>query len=255
MRLYAILAGGERADWAALDPFSPHVGTKVVLPYFFYLIEHPQGRVLFDTGAQPSLASDPRSRLGDEDDNWEILMTENDGVVPKLAELGVRAEDIDHVVLSHLHYDHCGGIEFLPNAVFHVQRAELEFARKPPVYQAGLYVPADFGHPVNWHEIDGDHDLFGDRTVRIIATTGHTPGHQSLLAQLPGQPIILVGDAAYLPETMAARHLPSVVWRPDEMVASWERLENLATETGAQMLFTHDIGYQRNLRTAPDFYA
>lgn len=252
--LYAVLAGGERADWATLDPFSPNVGTKVVIPYFFYVVMHACGTVLVDTGAHPSLAHDPRSRLGAEADHWEILMSDDDSVVNKLAILGISPADVTDVVVSHLHYDHAGGLALLPNARVHVQRAELEFAQRPAVYQRGLYVAADFDGTRHWHTIDGDYDLFDDGAVRIVSTPGHTPGHQSALVKLEAGAVLLAADAAYLPENMTERHLPAVVWSPDAMVASWRRIEELAAETSARVLFTHDLGYARKVRLAPEPY-
>src|SRR6266571_5301329 len=73
MRLYAFHCGGERAKLAAFDPFDPDAGATIDIPYFFFLIQHPRGTVVFDSGAHPSLATNPRERLGDEADNWEIV--------------------------------------------------------------------------------------------------------------------------------------------------------------------------------------
>lgn len=255
VKLFAFHCGGERADWAALDPFDPHVGTKIVIPYFFYLVQHPDGNVLFDTGAHPSLVNNPRARLGAVADAFEVLLTPDDSLRHRLASVGLSAIDITHVAHSHLHYDHCGGIEFLSGAEFLIQRSELSFAHSPPVYQRSLFVRADFDHAVQWTELDGTKDVFGDGLVVLFPTPGHTPGHQSMLVRLKRKTLILVGDAAYLPEKMKARALPPVVWNPDSMVSSWEHIEDLQKSFHATLLFTHDLDYERTTRLAPeDFY-
>src|SRR5438270_2204446 len=125
MKLYAFHGGGEIGDMAIFDPFAPDVGTKINIPYFFYLIRHPQGNVLFDTGGHPDLIDNPRARLGAAADAFELIMRRGDDAVSKLSTMGLTPDDIDHVVLSHLHYDHAGCIEFFPHATFYAQRAEL----------------------------------------------------------------------------------------------------------------------------------
>lgn len=256
MKLFAFHCGGERADWAALDPFDPRVGTKVVIPYFCYLIRHPEGNVLFDSGGHPDLVRNPRARLGPVADSFEVLMALDDDVTSKLASVGLEPGDVAHVAHSHLHYDHCGGIEALAHAEFYIQGAELAFANAPPAYQSTIFVRADFDHPVHWRELDGEHDIFGDGRVVLFPTPGHTPGHQSMLVRLDGGAVILVGDAAYLPEKMKARALPPILWSPDKMIESFERIEELQRATGAELLFTHDLDYAVATRLAPErFYS
>jgi len=255
VKLFAFHCGGERADWAALDAFDHRVGTKVVIPYFFYLVQHPNGNVLFDSGAHPDLVANARARLGAVADAFEVLMTADDRIERKLASVGLSAIDITHVAHSHLHYDHCGGIESVRHAEFLIQRSELSFACSPPVYQRGLFVRADFDHAVRWTELSGEKDVFGDGRVVLFPTPGHTRGHQSMLVRLQRQAVILVGDAAYLPEKMKARALPPVVWEPDTMVSSWEHIEDLQRSYDATLLFTHDLDYERTTRLAPrDWY-
>jgi glyoxylase-like metal-dependent hydrolase (beta-lactamase superfamily II) len=251
VKLSAFHCGGERADWAALDAFDPRVGTKVVIPYFFYLVQHPDGNILFDSGGHPDLAENPRARLGPAADAFEVLMSAEDLIEHKLAAVGLSVMDITHVAHSHLHYDHCGGIEVLKHADFLIQQSELSFAYSPPVYQRNLFVRADFDHPVHWTELKGETDVFGDGRVVLFPTPGHTPGHQSMLVRLDHRAVILVGDAAYLPEKMRARALPPVVWEPDMMVTSWERIEDVQRAHDAVLLFSHDIDYERTTRLAP----
>lgn len=252
MRLYAFHCGTERSDMAIFDPFDENVGTKVLSPYFLYLVDHPRGWVLIDTGLHPGLRTDPHTRLGAAADAFQVDLREDDDVVSKLAMLGLRATDVQHVVQTHLHFDHAGGLEFFPHATVYVQAAELPFAHWPAVYQRGIYVRSDFDHPLDWRELSGEHDLFGDGRIVLVPTPGHTPGHQSVLLRLDGGNVILMADAHYLLEKMRARFLPSVVWSPDAMVASWYRLEEFERLHQATLIATHDLDFETKVRLAPD---
>jgi glyoxylase-like metal-dependent hydrolase (beta-lactamase superfamily II) len=244
VRVYAFHCGGDHADFAVNDPFDENVGKKQYSPYFFYLVEHPEGRVLFDTGLHPQIRTDPAARMGAAAGAFPIEMHEDGDVVPQLGKLGLRAGDIDGVVQSHLHFDHAGGLEFVQHAPVYVQATELRTARNPPPYQADLYTAADFEHDLDWRLLDGDHDLFGDGAVRIVATPGHSPGHQSLLITFEARPpLMLLGDAAYSLEKMRQRRLPAIVWSPDAMVDSWERIERIEREAGAELRCTHEADY------------
>jgi N-acyl homoserine lactone hydrolase len=250
-RLYAFHCGGENTVRALLDPFDSHCGDIVSLPYFFYLIRHPEGDVMFDCGANIQLAVDPRARIGAAADQFDVQLGPKDNVSAQLAMLGLEADEIQHAVQSHLHYDHAGGLEFLTNATVYVQEMEIAFAEHPPVYQQNSYVSADFENVKNWHQLKGDFDLFNDGQVVVFPTPGHTPGHQSLLVKLQEGSIILVGDAAFDHEKMRHRCLPGMLWNPDAMVASWDRIEDMQRRYDAQLVFTHDLDWREKIRLAP----
>jgi N-acyl homoserine lactone hydrolase len=252
MKLYALHCGGEEVDLCEFDPFDTRRGTKAISPFFAYLIDHPQGLTLFDTGANRSFAGDPRARYGARADGFAIRMAPEDHVVRRLEQVGYRAPQVDRVVLSHLHYDHSGNLEDFADAKVVVQRSELIFAHWPPVYQREAFLPKDFAIDAHWIEVEGEYDLFGDGRLVAFPTPGHTPGHQSLLVQLPTKNLILVGDAAYQPDKMSARRLPALVWNPDAMVASWEKLEAWQRKYGAELILTHDLGFVGKTRVAPD---
>ena len=243
LRVLAFHCGGEWSPMGVYDPLDQGGARMVYGPYLLYLVEHAHGRVLFDTGLHTKWKStgDGRIEVGETDD-----------VVSLLARAGVRAEEVEHVVVSHLHYDHAGGLRFFPHATVWVQAAELRFAYAPAVYQRELYDRDDFDHPLRWRELNGSDDIFGDGAVAIIPTPGHTPGHQSLCVELPSGPLVLAADVSYLDAAMRARRLPGVVWNPDAMVASWVALEKLERDRGARLIFTHELEFRTMIRLAPE---
>lgn len=255
MRVFAFHCGGDRSDLSTYDPLDENVGTKVYCPYLFYLVDHPAGRVLFDTGLHPEVATDPIDRLGDAAGAFPVEMYADGDLVSQLGKLGLTMNDVDAVIQSHLHFDHAGCLEFVGDTEVYVQAAELTAARNPPVYQRDLYNPKDFDHDLRWTTLDGDRDVFGDGKLQIISTPGHTPGHQSIYVEFDGRkPLILMGDATYSISKMRQRRLPAVVWSPDEMVKSWERLEEIERDTGAELSCSHEVAFKEKVPIAPDAY-
>lgn len=251
-RLFAFHCGGDRVDLAVFDPFDPGVGRKVYEPWFFYVVVHPRGVVIFDTGVHPELIADPRARIGEWADLVELEMSPGDDVVSQLASIDLRPEDVDHVVLSHMHFDHVSALALFRHAPIWVQRTELAFARAPSAYQSGVYLADDFAGEFDWRVLDGPVDLFGDGVVELIPTPGHSPGHQSALVHLDGGALLLLADATYQIDKMRQRLLPAVVWSPDAMVASWELLEWLEKREGAQLFCSHDREFRERMKLAPE---
>jgi uncharacterized oxidoreductase len=241
-RLLAFHCGGDRSPLGIYDPLDPDGARLVYGPYLLFVVEHADGLVLFDTGMHPRW----RGRPG------RIEVDEDDDVLAVLARGGIGGDHIDHVVVSHLHYDHAGGLRCFPSTPVWVQADELRFARSPAAYQRELYDPDDFEHDLDWRQLDGGHDLFGDGAVTIVPTPGHTPGHQALCVELAGGLHVLAADASYLEAAMRVRHLPGVVWNPDAMVASWERLEALERDRDATLIFTHEPDFRERTRLAPE---
>jgi N-acyl homoserine lactone hydrolase len=253
MRLYALHCGGDLMDWAAFDPFDERAGTKVYNPYFMYVVTHPQGNVLFDSGVHPQMRTDPEARLGPAAGSFDAKLEPEQELEPQLAGIGLKPRDVDLVIQSHLHFDHSGGLEWLAHAPVLIHREELSFAYYPPVYQRLIYVTADFDHGLKWQPLEGDHDVFGDGRVIVFPTPGHTRGHQSLMVHLDsGETVLLLADAAYLLSKMRERALPAIVWSPDAMVTSWERIEQLEREHDAMLIATHDLDFRERLKLAPD---
>jgi N-acyl homoserine lactone hydrolase len=238
-RLWVFEGGGESCKKTLFDPWAEDAAQTVFLPYRFYAAKHGDDLVLVDCGAHPDMAADPGKRLGGQAEFSQVSMAPGDDVAAKLTAAGLDPAAVSHIVLTHLHYDHCGGLCLLPQAEVHVQRDELEFAEHPPVYQALSYIRDDWALVKRWKLHDGRHDLFGDGSVVLAPTPGHTRGHQAVELVLGGgRRVLLAGDAAFRPDEMDSRTLPGYLWSPDAVLSSWDYLESARRE-GAELLLTH----------------
>jgi glyoxylase-like metal-dependent hydrolase (beta-lactamase superfamily II) len=222
-----------------MDGFVAGESGRLRVPVPSFLIDHPRGKVLFDSGMHPDAGIDPAARLGLASRVFDVELGPGDDVAGRLAALGVDPGEIGHLVTSHLHFDHAGGHALVPNARLVVQRREWEAGRTPELVQRNYYDPKDYdlGHDVL--AVDGEHDLFGDGRVVCIPTYGHTPGHQSLRVRLDGATIVLAADACYLRRTLEQLALPSIVFDREGMLESLRALRRLA-ERGERIFFGHD---------------
>lgn len=254
LRVYALCGGQLELDVALMLP-DRAPGSRWTVPVPAFLVVHARGRLLFDTGVHRAAIADPVGRLGEaRTRRFGVRSEPGDDVVSQLALLGLRQGDVTHVANSHFHFDHCGGNEFFPRSRFLVQRKELEAARDPEVLAVKRYVPSpeDFDHPLAYQPVDGEHDVFGDGTVVLIPTYGHTPGHQSLRVRAgKGTDLVLAADACYTRENMDRDLLPGVRWDPDEMARSMARLRGLRDREGATVIYGHDPDQWRELPRAP----
>jgi glyoxylase-like metal-dependent hydrolase (beta-lactamase superfamily II) len=223
---------------------------SVEVPVPSFLIVHPKGTVLFDSGMHPALQTDPSVRLGMLAKVFHVRFTAGEEVSGRLEAIDVDASCVDYLVNSHLHFDHAGGNESIPNARWVVQRREWEAARDDAVAAANGFARHDYDHGHDLVLVDGEHDLFGDGSVVCLPTFGHTPGHQSLRVALPGGPVILTADACYFRETLETLALPPVVHDREEMLASLHRLRAWR-DAGARLFFGHDPTQWKGVPQAP----
>ncbi len=176
VRIYALSCGAMEFDRRAFFPDDP-AGARLGIPVPAFLLVHPKGRVLFDTGIHCDTLRDPVARLGERTGRFfQMYCGATEGVVNQLGLLGIRADAVTHVVNSHLHFDHCGCNASFPQTTILVQREEMLAAGAA----ASQYSGRDWDQPLNYELVDGERDLFGDGTLLLIPTPGHTQGHQSL---------------------------------------------------------------------------
>jgi glyoxylase-like metal-dependent hydrolase (beta-lactamase superfamily II) len=224
-------------------------GTLTV-PVPAYLIVHPNGKALFDTGLNRMLRREKARLLGPSADDWEIDLPDGADLAAQLTRFGASPSDIRYVVNSHLHFDHCGGNADFPNATLVIHAKEWGAAQRPKLQAAGIYNPIDFAHMQSVRELDGETDLFGDGTVVVFPTPGHTPGHQSLRITLASGTVILAADCCYLKQTLDTLHLPGAVYNRAQML---ETLEGLRREqaAGARIFYGHDPDFWKTVPQAP----
>lgn len=221
------------------------------LPIPCYLIEHPKGRVLFDSGMHPDCLHDPAGRYGARISQvFKFDYKPGDEVSAKLESIGRDPRKVDLVINSHLHFDHVGGNALLPEATVMIQRAEWQAGFDPDIAAMRGFHRKDFdlGHKVV--QLDGEHDVFGDGCVVCLPTHGHTPGHQSLKVRLEGREIVLAADACYFCQTLTDRKLPPRVHDREAMHASLDRLAAMQA-SGATIFFGHDAEFWKTVPQAP----
>lgn len=237
VRIHALSTG---TMTSALGGFLEGEEGDLTYPVPVYVIEHSRGLVVVDSGLHPDLATDA-SRLG----RLAALFTTHlppDGsgaVGPLLRAAGFDPDAVAQVVLTHLHFDHAGGLLQLPNARLVVQEREWAARLDEVLVGAGAYHPGDYELGHDRLELDGDFDLFGDGTVTCLLTDGHTAGHQSVRARTEAGTFILCGDCCYLRRTLEDEHLPPFGADRDRQLDAIRRMQQEARD-GATLVFGHD---------------
>lgn len=203
---------------------------KTKVPACVFLIDHPDGLALFDTGFSDRFVGMDKG-LGKIVD-----MPEEHPVAERLRALDVDPASIDWIINSHLHLDHAGGNHLLPNATIIVQDGEWEFGLSG---EDGAYATEDFDTGQTIKRINGEHDLFGDGSVILFATPGHTPGHQSARIRTATGEAVLAGDCCNFRRSLDEMRLPDQVYNADHYRGSLQKLSALR-RTGARIFFGHD---------------
>jgi N-acyl homoserine lactone hydrolase len=248
LKLFALTCGHLTGDLGRLMEGGEG---RAELPIPAYLIEHPKGTALFDTGMHPECQRDPASRLGQRVAGlFSFHYRLGEEISARLEAIDRDPARVNLIVNSHFHFDHVGGNGLVPNAVMVVQRREWEAAMDPDIAAKHGYSRADFdlGHKVM--QIDGEHDLFGDGSVVCLPTYGHTAGHQSLKVGLASGDVVLAGDACYFCRTLRERRLPRRVHDREAMLASLDELARREA-AGARIFFGHDGEFWKTVPQAP----
>ena len=226
---------------------SPEATDVRVLFVPCYLIEHAEGRLLWDAGL-------PLAMVGPRDPDSNAWYDRS--LLDQLRDMQLTPADIEYVAFSHFHYDHVGAANAFSGSTLLIQDTEHAAAfanpESNPVYQPPLYSGLrEADHRI----LDGDHDVFGDGSVRIISAPGHTAGHQVLLLELDNfGPLMLSGDLYHFEASRRLRATPEFNTDAAETLRSMDKVEALVRETGATFWIEHSLELAESLNLAPAFY-
>lgn len=258
MRLYCFVGGMLSYDQSIMT-FMQGMGDRIRVPTLFFLIDHPRGKVLFETGLHPNIARDARAHWGDRAVALAPEMTPDQAIDRQLARLGVAPDDIRYVVLSCLMYDHCGGISLFPEAEFIIQFRELQDAWWPDRRYMKSYNPVEI-EPTRALKIrelhDEDHDIFGDGSVEVLFCPSHTRGEQALVVRLPGAGTVVL-PAGVIPQRVnLEKDIMTGTPRagPVAAYASMNKLRRIIERENATVIFHHDPRSLDEIKLAPEYY-
>ena len=219
-----------------------------------YVIEHPKGTLLWDGGLPSAVADIPGWQRNPESGTQFRLQRTLQGQLLGM-DLGFDLSSIDLAAFSHIHYDHVGVANELSNATWLVQRGDYDAVVNDaavPGYDPALLAEIR-KRPTE--VLDGDFDVFGDGTVRLIAATGHTPGHQVLYVELAEfGPLILSGDLYHFRISREQRRVPLFNVDKGLTLTAMDKVEALVAATGATFWIEHDAALFQTLALAPDYY-
>jgi glyoxylase-like metal-dependent hydrolase (beta-lactamase superfamily II) len=238
VRLYALDCGritmgdsGMLADDGSFDG----VSRELIDPC--YLIRHPGGDLLWDAGLPDAISENPEG-VSDGPFNMRVPTR----LADQLSLLSLTPADIEFVSFSHSHFDHVGNAALFLGSTWIVDADEHAWMFRDEARAAeefALVAPLEAVTP-RFIEGDADYDVFGDGSVTIIQTPGHTPGHTVLLVRLPNAgPVLLTGDMFHLAETRERRLVPTFNVDREQTLAAMDKVERIAAETGARVIRQH----------------
>jgi N-acyl homoserine lactone hydrolase len=234
-----------------------NAGRSVEFSSTCWLIKHGSEWLLWDAGVPESALNDPRG--------WStlpklIVYHLDKTLTDQLGEIGLKPRDIARVAISHTHGDHIGNVGLFPDSTILMQQAEYSWINSPDgpndnVNQLMALARKLLGAPKNLQLLDGDTDVFGDGSVTLVSTPGHTPGHQSLLVHLKNSGfIILSGDVVHSEENLEKNRVPSLNTNSAESIASMQKIRQMIATYKATLFINHEKKQTDKLRLLPAFY-
>ena len=209
-----------------------------------YLLQHERGTLLWETGVPDSVVE---QKEGVTSPNGALVWFRDQTLESQLASLGLKRDKITYVAISHTHGDHVGNVKGFTMSKVLIQKLEYEFAMKS--------TPRLFGDDQSVEFLSGDRDVFGDGSVTIVSTPGHTPGHQSLLVKLPKSgTFILTGDLVHFQYMWDNKIVPAFNFNREQSLASIDRVAKLVVDHKAKLWIGHDKDITAKVRRAPKFY-
>lgn len=252
-RMYVIDCGQSHAkDLSLWTTTAADKGKAYVFSNNCYLIRHRAGWMLWDSGNSDSIATMPNGLVNPR---GTLTFYMRKPLAESLKEIGIAPEGIEHFAMSHSHGDHSGNARLFARSTIYMQISEYDAIYGPAPQKLGIS-PANFQNlrEARIVKLNGDHDVFGDGSVVIKPTPGHTPGHQALFVRLPKTgPVLLSGDLVHLKSNWEARRVPSFNYDIEQSVRSMNEMDAFITATGAQLWINHDSEQSRAIPKAPAY--
>jgi N-acyl homoserine lactone hydrolase len=224
-------------------------------PISAYLLETEQGYVMVDAGVNDELVNDPELCYQNfTARGWHpppVVLPQH-VMLAQLEEIGVRPQDVEHVIITHLHADHTGNLRHFRHARISIQPLEYEHGFSDSTSAA--WIKSDYSFPdLRWNLAEGDWEVMPG--LEVVSTRGHTPGHQSVVVELPrAGTIVLVGDAGDLQENFDEEILPGESVDDPAALASILRLKAIAERRDGQLFLLHDPNFVQRIKLAPEYY-
>ncbi len=252
-RMYVFNCGDSNVDDISRWTPGAHVGKPGFFSANCYLIRHANGLMLWDSGINDNVATMPKGFQSSKVSPRYVLRKP---LRVQLEELGIEPGQITHLAFSHTHRDHVGNANLFTVATLYIQQAEYDAAFGPDAVTKWNFVVTNYDklRSSKTVKLNGDHDVFGDGSVVLISTPGHTPGHQSLLVRLPKRgPVILSGDMVHLQENWVHKRVPSFNFDREQSLQSMEKVAALMKKTGAELWINHDKWQSDEIPKAPAY--
>jgi N-acyl homoserine lactone hydrolase len=265
LKLYAFSSGaltlgkGFLVNGAPMEP-------PIQVPVGFYVIKHPKGNVLFDTGNNDKIITDP-SYWGAAFTALKPVNTPDVAIDTQLKKIDLTPDDMTYVVVSHLHLDHGGNVAKFPKSTIVVQKSEIQNFFWPEPGTGANYILGDVlplrgnstpsANAVKMLQLDGDYDLFGDGTLVVKRWVAHTPGSQMMTVRLKNTGLtILTGDNVYFRENVEKNIPPStgLVYSTSGFFSAFEWIRRQMATEKANFFTAHDPDAFKAMKKAPEFY-
>ena len=248
-----VLSGGKLRMRKSVYVPNAERGEMIDLPVSCILFKHAKGNVLFDTGCHPSVTDDAESRWGAMAKAMQPIMQPEDTLLHELAQLNLTPNDIDVVINSHYHSDHCGCNEYFKKATFYVHAAELATVEKPDSTSRG-YIKADWQHPMELITFENQVDIFSDNRISLVPLPGHSPGLTGALVELDKSgSFLLASDAVSIRENLDLETMPKTTWDKNVLMTSLEEIKRIE-KSGATVICGHDPDQWKTLKKGIQFY-
>ncbi len=213
-------------------------GESKLLANAYYVINHPKGKLLWDTGLPEGIVGKEPYTTPD----GAFTISRPDSLKNQFAKLKITPKDITHIAFSHIHFDHTGAANAFSNAKWIVQQKEMDFINSPEIKNNAFYDVSSFASLENKEVVNGDYDVFGDGSVIIKSMPGHTAGHQVLFLDLPNEgPIVLSGDMYHFRENRESGIVPQFNFDIPQSQKSIEDFETFVESKNARVIIQHDL--------------